>query len=166
MVKISPLLFLEIQTSWSPFQLCPHLSRFLMMKTSSLPPLEIPTSWPSFLKFPSSAHPHDTSDQFSFSYEEGDIGFLDDVSSQSELSGDFVENDSSAILETPDDSDLNGSSNLFHVTPPRSKKCPKCARGIPEPVLNIHFSLQHPGSNISSNSSPKAFHHSRTESEG
>ena len=72
----------------------------------------------------SSAHPHDTSDQFSFSYEEGDIGFLDDGSSQLELSDEFVENDSSAMLETPDDSDLNGSSTLSPVTPPRSKKCP------------------------------------------
>ena len=42
----------------------------------------------------SSTHPHDTSDQFSSSYEEGDIGFLDDGSSQLELSGDFVDNDS------------------------------------------------------------------------
>ena len=74
----------------------------------------------------SSSHPHDTSDQFSFSYDEGDIGFLDDGSSQLELSGDFVDNDSSAMLETPD---LNGSSTLSHVTPPRSKKCPKCAGG-------------------------------------
>ena len=39
----------------------------------------------------------------------GDIGFLDDDLSHLELSGDFVENDSSAMLETPDDSDLNGS---------------------------------------------------------
>ena len=67
----------------------------------------------------SSSHPHD----------------------QLELSGDFVDNDSSAMLETPDGSDLNGRSTLSHVTPPRSKKCPKCARGIPEPVLNIHMSL-------------------------
>ena len=49
-----------------------------------------------------SKHPHETSDQFSFSYEEGDIGFLDDGSSQLELSGDFVDTDSSAMLETQD----------------------------------------------------------------
>ena len=84
------------------------------------------------------SHQHDTSDQFSFSYGEGDIGFLDDGSSQLELSVDFVDNDSSAFLETPD---LNDSSTISSATPPRSIKCPKCARGIPETVIHIHLSL-------------------------
>lgn len=84
------------------------------------------------------SHQHDTSDQFSLSYGEGDIGFLDDGSSQLELSGNFVDNDSSAFLETPD---LIDSSTFSNETPPKSIKCPKCARGIPETVIHIHMSL-------------------------